>query len=232
MNSSVVPLLISTVITAGSILVAALSYRSLEGEGSGQTFALGRYTQSPSEYHLVDPSAPQRCLGNLSISVAPIASQTTLSLQGWILVGYNSHVEPLKLEATMIFNALGQLSVSLVRTSLANESFRLGTLGVNPISVQLYRNDGGDRPIFEYSIPGPVTISLQDGVYVLNAPPVPAFRGVPIPHDTRALPELSVLPASAETSCDIATAQHLDVGPLVRLADSLQRILPGGLAGL
>ena len=232
MNSSAFPLLASTSITIVSILVGVFSYRSLEGESVGNSISLGKLGATPTQYYVIEPADPKTCVGNLSISVAAVSSQTTLTLQGWVLVGLHDRVEPVKLEATMLFNALGQLSVSLLTINLSHESPRLGTIGVNPITVQLYRGNGSDKPLLEHSLPGPITLSLHEEMYQLNVPLLPAFQGLDIAGGSRALTSLSIIPATHDRSCDAATARHIDLEPLTRLADSLRHALPGILSGL
>lgn len=232
MNSSAFPLLASTSITIVSILVGVFSYQSLERESAENSVSLGKVSSTPTQYHVVDPSDPERCVGNLALSIAPLSSQTTLNLQGWVLVGLNDRVEPVKLDATMLFNALGQLSVSLLTINFSHESPRLGTIGVNPITVQLYRGNGSDKPLMEHSLPGPITLSLHEGMYKINMPLLPAFRGINIAGSSRALTALSIIPATHDRPCDAATARHIDLEPLTRLADSLRHALPGVLSGL
>ena len=137
MNSSALPLITSASITIVSILVGAFAVRQLEQEHVGHSLSLGTFSSAPTRYHLVEQAEPQRCFGSLSVSIVPASTQTTITLQGWALVGLTNHVDPVNLEATMVFNALGQLSASVFRTTYAQESIRFGTLGVNPISLQL-----------------------------------------------------------------------------------------------
>ncbi len=232
MNSSAFPILASASITFVSILVGALSLSSLKHESAGQSVSLGAFTSTPRHYNLTDPTIPQRCFGSFTIGVAPNATQTTLSAQGWVLVGLNDRVKPVNFDATMMFNALGQLSVSLFRATFDNDSIRFGTIGVNPLSLQLYRGEGSDQPLLRHTVPGPVELSLRDGVYELHLPSLPALSGPRVPVESRLLSSLSVVPAEANLSCETAIARHIDLTPLTRLADSLQRAIPGALSGL
>ena len=232
MNSSAFALLASTSITIVSILVGLFSYRSLEGESLGHSLSLGTVSATPTQYHLVESSSAERCVGAFSLSLKPTSTQTTLALEGWVLVGLNERVEPVKLEATMLFNALGQLSVSLFTIDFSNESPRFGTIGVNPLTAHLYRGKESTKPLFEHSVPGPITLSLQDGVYRLQAPSLPAFQGLNLAGASSSLPALSIVTATPDRSCDVATARHIDLAPLTKIADSLQRVLPGVLSGL
>lgn len=232
MNSSAFPLLASASITFISMLVGALAYSSLKHESVGQSISLGAFTSTPRHYNLADPTTPHRCFGSFTIGVTPISTQTTLSAQGWVLVALNDRVEPVSFDATMIFNALGQLSASLLRTTFGNDSLRFGTLGVNPLSLQLYRGEGSNQPLLQHSVPGPVELSIRDGVYELHLPSLPALGATRLPVDSRFLSALSVVPAEQNVSCQIATAGHIDLTPLTRLADSLQRAIPGALSGL
>jgi hypothetical protein len=232
MNSSAFALLASTSITVVSILVGLFSYRSLERESLGHSLSLGTVSATPIQYHLVESPTAERCVGAFSLSLKPVSTQTTLALEGWVLVGLNERVEPVKLEATMLFNALGQLSVSLLTIDFSNESPRFGTIGVNPLTAQLYRGKESNKPLFEHSVPGPITLSLQDGVYRLQAPSLPAFQGLNIAGASSSLTSLSIVPAKPDRSCDAATARHIDLAPLTKIADSLQRALPGVLSGL
>jgi hypothetical protein len=232
MNSSALPLITSASITIVSILVGAFAVRQLEQEHVGHSLSLGTFSSAPTRYHLVEQAEPQRCFGSLSVSIVPASTQTTITLQGWALVGLTNHVDPVNLEATMVFNALGQLSASVFRTTYAQESIRFGTLGVNPISLQLYRGEGGSSPLLQHSMPGPVELSLHDGRYELHLPSLPALPRIHSSVDSRALPALSVTPANAGASCDINNARHIDLTPFIRLADSLQQAIPGMLLGL
>jgi hypothetical protein len=232
MNSSVFPLLASASITIVSIMVGVLSYHSLEHESIGHTVSLGALRSTPTRYQLVKAESPQRCFGSFSVSIVPVSTQTTITLQGWALVGLNEHVEPVNLEATMVFNALGQLSASLFRATYAKESLRFGTLGVNPISLQLYRGESSTKPLLQHSVTGPIEIALRNGVYELLLPSLPSLPRIQSPEDSRSLTALSVIPADAGASCDVKTAGHIDLTPLMRLADSLQQAIPGGLLGL
>lgn len=233
MNSSAFTLLSSATIALVSIVVGVASYRTLEQENVGFELSLGRASSTPNHYYLVEPSSPQRCFGTLSLSVAPAASQTTVNLTGWVLVGLNDHVEAVNLESTMLFNALGQLSVSLLNVTFARESLRLGTIGVHPITVQIYRASNGDKPLLEHSVSGPVTLSLRDGLYRLHAPSIPGLHGMnELPNGARALTDLSVTPNGGGISCEIDTARHIDLSSLTKAANALQRAIPGVLSGL
>jgi hypothetical protein len=233
MNSSAFTLLTSATIALVSIVVGVTSYRTLERENVGLELSLGRVSSTPNSYYLVESSAPQRCFGTLSLSVAPAAGQTTVNVKGWVLVGLNDHVEPINLEATMLFNALGQLSVSLLNVTLSRESLRLGTIGVHPITVQLYRASNGDKPLVEHSISGPVTLSLRDGLYRLHTPALPGLPGVnDLPNGAGLLTDLSVTLSDEGMSCEIDTAHHIDLSSLTKAANALQRAIPGVLSGL
>lgn len=233
MNSSARTLLSSATIALVSIVVGVVSYRTLEQENVGFELSLGRMSTTPKHLYVVEPSEPQRCFGTLSLSVAPAASQTTLNLTGWVLVGLNDHVEPVNLEATMLFNALGQLSVSLLNVTLARESLRLGTIGVHPITVQIYRASNGDKPLLEHSVAGPVTLSLRDGLYRLHAPSIPGLRGMKdLSNATRPLTDFSVTSNQGEIPCEIKTARHIDLSSLTKAANALQRAIPGVISGL
>lgn len=232
MNSSAFPLITSASITIVSILVGAFAVLQLEHENLGHSISLGTFSSTPTRYHLVEEVEPRRCFGSLSVSVVPASTQTTIVLQGWALVGLKNRIEPVNLEATMVFNALGQLSASVFRTTYAQESIRFGTLGVNPISLQLYRGEGGGRPLLQHSTPGPVELSLHDGRYELHLPSLPVLPRIHSSVDSRALTALSVIPANAGASCEVNTARHIDLTPLIRLADSLQQAIPGMLLGL
>jgi hypothetical protein len=232
MNSTAFPLVASASITIVSIIVGALSYRSLERESLDHTLSLGRFSTSPSYFTIVGPTVSQRCLGSFSLSVAPSSTQTTIDLQGWILVGLNERVEPVHLEAKMIFNALGQLSVSLLQAKYGNESIRFGTIGVNPISIQVYRGAAGNKPLINHSVRGPIVLSLRDGSYQLNVPPLSSFPGIPFQGGSRPLSDISVVPSSSTERCEIQSARPVDLSPLLRLADSLYQAIPKGLPGL
>jgi len=232
MNSSALTLLASASVTLLSIVVGAVSYLTLAQEDTGHVVSLGTLSPIPTNYLLREPSKPQGCFGRFSISITPTSSQTTIAVRGWVLVGINERVEPVNLEATMLFNALGQLGVSLLRTNYAGESVRLGTTGVNPISMQFYNGHSSDKPLFQHSVPGPVSLTLRDGAYELQVPPLFAFRGIPILGDSPLAADISVVPATPENPCDVANAHHIDLGPLTRFASSLQQTLPRVFSGL
>lgn len=232
MNSSALPLLASASITLLSLVVGVCSYWKLEQEEPGQVLTLGTLSSIPTHYLLREPSNPQGCVGRFSISITPTSGQTTIALRGWVLMGLNEQIEPVNLEATMLFNALGQLGVALFRANYAGQSLRLGTTGVNPISVQFYDGHSNNPPLFQHSVPGPVSLALRDGAYELQVPPLYAFRGMPIPQDSPLAADISVVPATPENTCDVANAHHIDLGPLTRFASSLQQTIPRVLSGL
>jgi hypothetical protein len=232
MNSSAFQLLASASITLVSIIVGALSYRALEREDLTHAFSLGALSSIPTRYNVVDATNPERCLGAFSVSAMPAANQTTLDLRGWVLVGLNERVQQVHLEATMICNALGQLSVSLFRADYGNESIRLGTIGVNPITLQAYRGQDSGKPLLSYPIPGPVVLSLRNGIYQVSLPPRSTLPSIPAHGLSRFPISLSVVAASPERSCNTETARPIDLGPVLRLAESLNQAIPVGIPGL
>jgi hypothetical protein len=133
--------------------------------------------------------------------------------------------EPLALDATLVFNALGQLSVSIFKTTIQGESFRFGTTGVNPMTVQLYRGEPGAKPLLKQTLPGPIELRGGKDVYQLVAPQLPALRKV-----TSAPPSPFSFEQAETTSCRKENAHAVDLAPYLHLAtalsEHLRRIMP------
>lgn len=231
MNWPTLPLLLSGSITLFSIAVGAAAYRVLEGEQHVRVISLGPASSKPTRYHIVESKEPNRCVGTFTVSIISGSGQTTINLDGWVLVAVANHVDALKVEATSLFNALGQLNASLARASYNNESLRFGTTGVNPMTVHLYRGNGSDAPLLRHSVPGPIELTLRGGEYELHAPPLSALNGIHATQSPLSMAGLSVIPSTTESSCNAETAGHIDLAPLIQSASSLsqtaKKIVPG-----
>ncbi|MEY4668110.1 MAG: hypothetical protein RL518_809 [Pseudomonadota bacterium] len=231
MNWSTLPLLVSASITLVSIGVGAVAYNALEHEETARVISLGPVATKPIRYAIVASQEPDRCVGSFTTSIESGSGQTTINLEGWLLVEIARHIAPVRLEASMVFNALGQLSVSLVRTNYRNESLRLGSTGVNPMNLQVYRGDGAHSPLLRQSVPGPIELRVRDGEYELHVPLLTAFRGPHPLSSHTSLVSLSVGPSSTEASCSIESARPFDLEPLIHVATSLAHNMKGMVPG-
>jgi len=227
MNQTNQPLLASLAITITSIVVVVFSFRILQSEEEARHLVLGVVPSNPTNYTITNSGAPSECLGTINFSLDSSDNQAHLTLNGWMRVSLAGRTETLELKAQLVFNALGQLSASLLETVLKGESLRFGTLGVNPIKAQIFRGSGESRPLFEQTLPGPIELRPRANTYEIVAPQLPGLRTLSAP---------STVPLSLQsaptTSCSRETAKAFDLTPFLRMAEALTERLRGVLPSL
>lgn len=225
MNLPTTPILISTSVTLLSLVVGIVSLLSLQSEEESRQLILASFPPPPVTYEVRETRGAKACIGTIHVSLDSGNNQAALRMQGWMMVSLFGRQEPLELDATLIFNALGQLSVSILKTTIQNESVRLGTTGVNPMTVQVYRGDGGSKPLVEQILPGPIELRIRKNAYELVAPQLPALRNVP-----RAPATPLTLEQAEATSCTREDALAFDLTPYLQMAtalsENLRRIVP------
>ena len=208
------------------MVVVVASYLSLHSEEESRELILASFPRPPVTYLIKETRESQRCFGTVNVSLDSGNSQAALRIKGWILISLFGRQEPLDLDATLIFNALGQLSISILKTQIQTESVRLGTTGVNPMTAQLYRGEGVSKPLFEQTLPGPIELRIRKNSYELVAPQLPALQSVP----RTATAPLS-LEQTDRTSCLRENALAFDLTPYLQkvaaLSENLRRVLPG-----
>lgn len=226
MNLTASPITISATVTLLSMIVGVVSFFSLQSEEGSRQRTIGTFPRHPVTYTLTESRGTQSCIGTIHVSLDSGNNQASLRMEGWMMVSLFGRQEPISLEASLIFNALGQLSVSLLRTTMQNESFRLGTTGVNPMTVQFYRGDGASKPLLEQTLPGPIELRIRNEAYELVAPQLPALQSMT---NTPTVP--FTFEQSDATSCHKETAHALDLTPYIQTAtafsEQIRRMMPG-----
>lgn len=225
MNKGTQPLLISLASTIISIVVGTVAYGALQSEESAQHLVLGSLPDRKVTYTIKNREKNLGCAGSFDISLDATNNQATVTVKGWTLVSLFGRTEQITFDASLVFNALGQLSASVFRTESQHESIRFGTMGVNPITVQLYKSAKDTSPTIEQSLPGPIELKPRKGRYELIAPLYPNV-GAPLQHAS--------LPVTFEVdtngSCERSSARPLDLTPLLQTAaaisDKVRSILP------
>jgi len=215
MNQTSHPLLISLAITLTAVVVGLQSYSSLLSEEDSKHLVLGSLPLSPISYSITAVGDAGACFGSLDIAINSSTNQATLTMKGWMNVSLLGRTEPIKFDALLIFNALGQLSAGVLRTEVNHESVRLGTLGVNPITVQLYRGIAESPPVFQQAIPGPIELRPRGESLQIIAPHIPVLRAL----GTNTAIPLSIQRTSHNT-CSQEAAQALDLTPFARMAET------------
>lgn len=225
MNKGRQPLLISVGITILSMVVGTVSYAALQSEEDSQQLVLGSLPTHHVAYTIKNGKGDPGCAGSFDISLDNNNNQSMVMIKGWIMVSLFGRAEPITFDASLAFNALGQLSASIFRTVSQYETIRFGTLGVNPITLRLYESSNDDSPLLEQSLPGPIELKPRDGHYEVIAPLYQNFKA-PL-HNIASPLSLEV---GTQPSCDRATASPLDLTPFLKtaaaLSDSVRRILP------
>ena len=226
MNLTASPIMLSASVTLLSMVVGVVSFLSLKSEEDSRHLILASIPQPPVTYTLKETAGSKSCVGTIHVSLDSTNNQASLRMAGWMMVSLFGRQEPLELDATLVFNALGQLSVSIFRSTIQNESFRFGTTGVNPMTVHLYRGESGAKPLLEQTLPGPIELRRGKEGYELVAPQLPALRNV-TPSST---PPFS-FEQSDVTSCNKENAHTLDLKPYLLMAtalsEHLRRMMPG-----
>lgn len=225
MNKARQPLLISVAITILSIVVGTVSYAALQSEEDSQQLVLGSLPTHQITYTIKNGKGDPECAGTFNISLDNTNNQSLVTVKGWMMVSLFGRSEPITFDASLVFNALGQLSASIFRTVSQYETIRFGTLGVNPITLRLYKSSNDDSPLLEQSLPGPIELKPRDDHYEVIAPLYQNFKA-PL-HNIASPLSLEV---GTQASCDRATASPLDLTPFLQtaaaLSDSVRRILP------
>lgn len=225
MNQRNQPLLLSLALTILSLTTGLLSYTTLQtGEVSHQLI-LGTLPNTPLTYVIRSTQGTTECSGTFDISIDTGNNQANVTMRGWMLVSVFGRAEPINFEASLVFNALGQLSASIFRTVSQYDSMRLGTMGVNPITVQLYNTPDGTPPLLEQKLPGPIELKRRNGRYEVVAPQLPSLSA----HFQKFSAPIS-LEVAAKDSCKRESAHAVDLTPFIRtvasLSDKARRILP------
>lgn len=227
MNQGTRPLLLSLVLMVTSLVVGLVSYAALQAEEAAQQLVLGSLPSRPITYTIKIPQAPSGCAGSLDISIDTGNNQATVTMKGWILVGAFGRSEPATFDASLVFNALGQLSASFMRCSSSNGSIRFGTLGVNPITAQVFKGADNSPPLFEQVLAGPIELKPRNGRYEIIAPH--------LSHVSSTLPNID-LPFSLEVatneSCTQANGQAIDLTPLIQKLAAFSQKVRGALPPL
>jgi hypothetical protein len=225
MNLTASHIIISASVTLLSMIVSVVSFLSLQSEEGSRQLILASIPQHPTEYTLKQTTGSKSCVGTIHVSLDSTSNQASLRMEGWMMVSLFGRQEPLELDATLVFNALGQLSVSIFRTTIQGESFRFGTTGVNPMTVQMYRGGAGAKPLLQQTLPGPIELRGGKDVYQLVAPQLTALRKA-----TSAPPSPFSFEQTETTSCRKENAHALDLTPYLHLAtalsEHLRRIMP------
>lgn len=227
MNQRMRLLLLSLALTVTSLVVGLISYAALQAEEAAQQLVLGSLPARPITYTIKSPQAPSGCSGSLDISIDTGNNQAIVSMKGWIIVGAFSRSEPTTFDASLVFNALGQLSASFMRCTSGNGSIRFGTMGVNPIKAQVFQGADNSPPLFEQVIAGPIEMKPRNGRYEIIAPH--------LSHVSSTLPKID-LPLSLEVatneSCTQANAQAIDLTPIIQKLAAFSQKVRGALPPL
>ncbi len=227
MNQRTRPVLLSLAFTVTSLVVGLVSYAALQAEETAQQLVLGSVPVSPITYTIKHAQAPTECAGSLDISVDTANNQAVVTVKGWMLFGAFGRSETATFEASLVFNALGQLSASFMRCTSVNGSIRLGTLGVNPITAQVFKGVDNSPPLFEQVITGPIELKPRNGRYEIIAPQLLRVSS--------ALPNFE-LPISLEVtpnqSCTQADAQAIDLTPILQTLAAFSQKVRGALPPL
>ncbi len=86
-----------------------------------------------------------------------------LNWSGQLKVSSRGQVIPVDFKGSLHLNSLLQVVGSIFDFSIGNQSFRLGSLGVNPIEFSVSRvNQTDNLELAKVSVPGPVTLTEYD----------------------------------------------------------------------
>ena len=225
MNQGTKPLLLSLAVTFLSLAAGLVSYGALRSAEESQQLVLGTIPKHPVTYVIKNHQGSSECSGSLDMSIDTGNNQAFVLLRGWMLVSAFGKPETVTVDASLVFNALGQLSASVFRTFSRHESIRFGTMGVNPITAQLYNTPDGTAPLFEQTLPGPIELKPREGRYELVAP---QYRNVIAPLQHISLPV--ALEVAAKDSGRQETAQPIDLTSHLHMAaslsDKVRKVLP------
>jgi hypothetical protein len=166
--------------------------------------------------------AKSECAGTFDVSVDTGNSQTTVTMRGWMLIGAFGQSTPVTFDASLVFNALGQLSASFVGCTSQGESIRFGTMGVNPITAQVFKGADGTPPLYQHVFAGPIELKPRNGAYQIVAPHLPQITA---PLQNTQLPiSLEVGP---KESCSQEKAQAIDLTSFLQTVAAISNKVRG-----
>jgi hypothetical protein len=213
---------ISILLALVSAAAAFVSYDALRREESLLKPLIGSLRPGSTRYVLQDPRDASRCVGAGHLEVVDKDQKTTLSVRGWISLSLFGDPLPVRIEGTMLFNAMGQLTIAFLRATIRENEIRLGTEGINPISLRLYRGAPGSPPLFEQVVPGPVEIFWRGDRYDLFAPLSTALGTASQSQKPTILPRIAEVSVDS-FDCTPAKADAFDLNPLVQMAGSISQ---------
>lgn len=213
---------ISLLLALVSAATALVSYDALRREESLLKPLMGSLRPGSTRYILEDRRDASRCVGAGQIEVVDKDQKTTLSLSGWISLSLSGEPLPVRIEGTMLFNAMGQMTISFLRASMRGNEIRLGTEGINPISLRLYRGAPGSPPLFEQVVPGPLEITWRGDRYDLFAPLSTALGTASQGKKPNIFPRISEV-SDDSFNCTPANAEAFDLNPLSQMAGSISQ---------
>lgn len=225
MLSSTRTLLLSFGVTAIATILACASYAFIRSEDEEHQFVIASFPSTPIRYDLTSAGKTNQCFGSLNLAFQPGNNQSGLNLSGWLKVSALGINQTVHFDASMVFNALGQLSAAGFNLSGAGEPVRFGTLGVNPIKFVIYRGPSGGAPIFEQIFPGPIEIRRKNNDYQLVAANITS-SGSLSQTNIASIP----IQLSEGVQCQEESSEAIDLTPLLlkaaALSEKIKAIIP------
>lgn len=203
-----------------SLAVSYKSYETLCREDEAMKPRIGTLRAGATTYTIQDGTNRSGCIGAGTVKTSGDGKQMTLALNGWASLSLGGNVIPVKVDGTMLFNAMGQLTASLIHASIGQSEIKIGTLGINPISLRLLRGAPELPPLFEQKVPGPIEMRAHGDSYDFFAPSSTTLGGA-VPRF-----QLSQTPRIVEVTdpngaCTADKAHAFDLGPTMQGLEAL-----------
>jgi hypothetical protein len=223
-------------------LVAFSTLRLVEMEERGGQGRIGPLQPGQQSYRLIPATGRRdRCFGEISIDVDPLANERQVSITGaFDVTAQGRTIRPL-FTGELNFNPLGQLGGSVFTLRVGSDELVVGTQGIAPITLLVKPAIQGRKFQFQFVLPGPIELQrLNASEYAVSSillqPVTSGFSADGSELSTFALPRVervaegeTVCPADRQTALDLDAMRATLAGRGSALQNALGTIFPGGL---
>jgi hypothetical protein len=117
--------------------------------------------------------AESSCFGSVSATLREGEDHYSINFEGWLSLALSGKTWLQEFRGEVSFNPLAQMGTSVLEIPIGDDSVRIGTKNINPITVLVFPSEKAQQPSFQQEITGPVELRREGVLFKITIPASP-----------------------------------------------------------
>ncbi len=212
---------IALIVAVTSAAIVWMGLERLSWETHRSSLTVGDLKLGANHFSFETSASKSDCFGALTATLRDEGAHYSITLQGWVKLAVFGKLWVQDFKGQLSFNPLAQLGVSILEIPSGDDTVRIGTQNINPMTLLVFRSAKDSKPILQQDIPGPVELRREGTVFKITAPiPIDGGLRLPITPMLAAMPlRVKKIPSAA---CTTASSRPLDVTGILSTVANLR----------